>query len=66
MSRKGNSYDNAHAESFWSRLKTELLEGGSFPDMETARLEISHYVTYYNTVRRHSALDYQAPATFES
>lgn len=66
MSRKGNCYDNAHAESFWSRLKTELLDGGSFPDLETARLEISHYVTYYNTVRRHSALDYQAPANFES
>lgn len=66
MSRKGNCYDNAHAESFWSRLKTELLDGGSFPDLETARLEISHYVVYYNLVRRHSALDYQAPATFET
>lgn len=30
MSRRGNYYDNAHAESFWSRLKTELLDGGSF------------------------------------
>ena len=66
MSRKGNCYDNAHAESFWSRLKTELLDGGSFPDLETARLEISHYVAYYNLVRRHSALGYQAPATFET
>ena len=28
MSRRGNGYDNAHAESFWSRLKTELLDGG--------------------------------------
>jgi transposase InsO family protein len=66
MSRQGNCYDNAHAESFWSRLKTELLAGGSFPDLETARLEISHYIAYYNLVRRHSALDYQAPATFET
>ena len=66
MSRRGNCYDNAHAESFWSRLKTELLDGGSFPDLETARLEISHYVAYYNLKRRHSALDYQAPADFET
>lgn len=44
MSRKGSCYDNAHAESFWSCLKTELLDGGSFPDLETARLEINHYV----------------------
>ena len=44
MSRNGNCYDNAHAESFWRRLKTELLDDGSFPDLETVRLEISHYM----------------------
>ena len=33
MSRRGNCYDNAHAESFWSRLKTELLDGGSFRNL---------------------------------
>ena len=36
MSRRGNGYDNAHAESFWSRLKAELLDGGSFPDLAEA------------------------------
>ena len=66
MSRRGNCYDNAHAESFWSRLKTELLDGGSFPGLAEARLEISHYITYYNAERRHSALGYLAPNHFES
>ena len=66
MSRRGNCYDNAHAESFWSRLKTELLDGGSFPSLAEAKLEISHYITYYNAERRHSALGYLAPNHFES
>ena len=66
MSRRGNCYDNAHAESFWSRLKTELLDGGSFPSLAEARLEISHYIAYYNAERRHSALSYQSPNYFET
>ena len=66
MSRKGNCYDNAHAESLWRRLKTELLDGGSFPDLETARLKISHSGAYYNLKRRPSAPEYQAPANFET
>ena len=65
MSRRGNCYDNAHAESFWSRLKTELLAGGSFRDLSEARLEISHYLAYHNAERRHSALGYLAPNRFE-
>jgi putative transposase len=66
MSRRGNCYDNAHAESFWSRLKTELLAGGSFRNLTEARLEISHYLAYYNAERRHSALGYLAPNHFET
>jgi len=66
MSRRGNCYDNAHAESFWSRFKAELLDGGSFPGLEEARLEISHHIAYYNAERRHSALGYQAPNLFET
>jgi len=41
MSWRGNCYDNAHAESFWSRLKIELLASGSFRDPSETRLEIS-------------------------
>lgn len=66
MSRRGNCYDNAHAESFWSRFKTELLDGGSFRNLREARLEISHYIAYYNAERRHSALGYLAPNHFET
>jgi putative transposase len=65
MSRRGNYYDNAYAESFRSRLKTELL-GGSFRNLTEVRLEISHYLAYYNNERRHSALGYLAPNRFKT
>ena len=70
MSRRGNWYDNAlpgttHAESFWSRFKAELLDGGSFPGLTEAKLEISHHIACYNAERRHSALGYQSPNHFE-
>ena len=63
MSRKGNCYDNAQAESFWSRLKTELLDGGSFSGLEEVRLELAYYIAYYNHERRQSALGYYSPTT---
>ena len=66
ISRRGNCYDNAHAESFWSRLKTVLLAAGSFCKLSEARLEISHYIAYYNAERRHSALGYLAPNYIEA
>lgn len=66
MSRRGNCYDNAHAESFWSRFKAELLDGGRFPGLAEAKLEISHHIAYYNAERRHSALGYQSPNYFET
>ncbi|WP_175471021.1 IS3 family transposase [Hymenobacter psychrophilus] len=66
MSRRGNCYDNAHAESFWSRFKAELLDGGSFPGLADAKLEISPHIAYYNAERRHSALNYQSPNHFET
>ncbi|UOQ64419.1 IS3 family transposase [Hymenobacter volaticus] len=66
MSRRGNCYDTAHAESFWSRFKAELLDGGSFPGLAEAKLEISHHIAYYNAERRHSSLGYLAPNHFET
>ena len=59
-------YDNAFAESFWSRLKAELLEGGVFLSVDDARTEIFEYIeTYYNRVRKHSLLGYKSPEKFE-
>jgi putative transposase len=67
MSGKGNCYDNAQAESFFSRCKTELLEGGVFEDVEQARSEVFSYIEgYYNRVRLHSSLGYKSPMEFEA
>ena len=66
MSRAGETYDNAFAESFFSRYKAELLEGGAFADVAQARAETFAYIEgYYNRERRHSALGYRSPEEFE-
>lgn len=66
MSAKGNCYDNAQAESFFSRFKTELIEGGHFESVEQAESEIFSYIEgYYNRIRRHSSLGYLSPTEFE-
>lgn len=66
MSGKGNCYDNAQAESFFSRFKAELLEGGVFEDVEQAKSEVFSYIEgYYNRVRLHSKLGYKSPLEFE-
>ena len=64
MSRAGDCYDNAFMESCFGTIKTEL-EMSQYPTLEKAQREIQEYVNYYNTIRRHSSLDYQSPATFE-
>ena len=64
MSAKGNCYDNAAMEAFWSTLKTEL--GSNFQDIASARLAIFDYIErFYNRQRLHSALGFQSPAEFE-
>ena len=66
MSRADDPYDNAFAESLWSRLKAELLEGGVFLSTEDAHTEIFDYIeAYYNRVRKHSSLGYKSPEQFE-
>jgi transposase InsO family protein len=66
MSAKGNCYDNAAMESFWSTLKSELLHDQSFQDLPQVRLAIFEYIeAFYNRRRLHSALGYQSPVEFE-
>lgn len=66
MSRRGNCYDNAQAESFFSRFKAELVENGIFESIEQARSEVFGYIEgYYNRIRLHSGLGYKSPLEFE-
>jgi putative transposase len=66
MSRAGNCYDNAAMESFWGKLKTELVYRRSFATRQEARLAIFEYVeVFYNRVRLHSALGFKSPVDFE-
>jgi putative transposase len=66
MSRKGNCYDNATIESFWSTLKLELVYRHNFKNRAEARSEIFDYIeVFYNRQRSHSALNYLSPVDFE-
>ena len=63
-SRRGECYDNAQAESLWSRLKTEELEARDWPvfaDLADAQASVADYFDYYNRERRHSSIGYQKP-----
>jgi len=66
MSRRGNCYDNAPMESFFSSLKGEWLEHRRFATHAEARTAVFAYVeTFYNRVRLHSSIGYRAPNEFE-
>jgi transposase InsO family protein len=66
MSRKGNCWDNAVAESFFSSLKTELIYRQPWPSASRARLAIHDYITgFYNYRRRHSFLGGVSPMAYE-
>ena len=66
MSRKGNCYDNAVAESFFHTLKTEHVYDYRYETRAEARQSIFEYIEmFYNRQRRHSALGYRSPVSFE-
>lgn len=66
MSRKGDCWDNACAESFFATLKTEEVFRRTYKTREQARESIFHYIeVFYNRRRKHSFLDYLSPADFE-
>jgi putative transposase len=67
MSRLGNPYDNAKAESFMKTLKQEEVDGSLYRDVRHARRQIASFIEdVYNRHRLHSALDYRSPIEFEA
>lgn len=66
MTRRGKHNDNGMAESFWSRMKAELIGKNAFANFGDAYTEIFEYIEiYYNNKRRHSGINYKTPIKFE-
>lgn len=66
MSRKGNCYDNAVAESFFDTLKVELVHRYKFNTRETARILLIDFIEeFYNQYRIHSTLGFESPVEYE-
>lgn len=66
MSRKGNCWDNAVMESFFSRLKVELIYAENYSSVAEARSGIFEYIeVFYNRQRRHSSIGYMSPYEYE-
>jgi putative transposase len=67
MSRKGNCYDNATMESFWSTLKHELVYRRQFQTRTQARQSLFEWIeVFYNRRRLHSSLGFKSPVDFEN
>ena len=66
MSRKGDCWDNAVAESFFATLKGELVDEADWGTREEARAAIFEYIeVWYNRERRHSSIGYVSPVDYE-
>ena len=66
MSRRGDCWDNAVAESFFATVKVELVHDAAWATRAAARIELFEYLElFYNGQRRHSALGYLSPRAFE-
>lgn len=67
INRRGNCYDNATMESFWSTLKQELIYRSRFATRDDAATDIFDYIEcFYNRTRLHSALGFKSPPAYES
>lgn len=66
MSRRGDCWDNAAKESFFSTMKTERCGRTVYAGRAQARAEVFDYIEcFYNSRQRHSVLDYRSPVEFE-
>ena len=66
MSRRGNCWDNAAMESFFSTMKTERTHRSQYATRDAARADVFDYIErFYNPLRRHSTLDYISPVNYE-
>ena len=65
MSRKGHCWDNAHMESFFQSLKTEMVYFNHFRTLEEATAYIMDYMRFYNRERLHSGIGYESPANYD-
>jgi len=66
LGRVGSAYDNALAESFVARLKTELLYRNGWATRQAAKMAIFEYIEcFYNGRRRHTAVGYLSPVEYE-
>ena len=67
MSRRGNCWDNAVAESFFSSVKKERIKKRIYPSRDVAQADIAEYIDhFYDPVRRHSHLAGVSPEQFEA
>jgi putative transposase len=65
MSRKGDSWDNAVAESFFKTIKYEMINHENFRSRQEAKLKIFEYIEmFYTTTRLHSSIGYLSPNEF--
>ena len=65
MGRKGDCFDNAVAESFFSTIKKERLNRETYATSQQAKLRIEHYIKFHNQRHRHSTLGQTSPDHFE-
>ncbi|MDB5799846.1 MAG: transposase orfB family [Rhodocyclales bacterium] len=66
MNRPGKMTDNAHMESFFHSMKSDVIHGRQFHSEKELRATLKSYIDFYNRERIHSALDYVSPATYEA
>jgi transposase InsO family protein len=66
MNRPGEMNDNAHMESFFHSMKSDVIHGRQFASARCVDAVVRDYLPFYNGVRLHSSLDYQPPSKYEA